>query len=260
VVSRGYGRKNGTDVALVAAASSAAEVGDEPLLIHRRTGVPVCVGRDRVSALHTLCTQHPRVDLVISDDGLQHAALRRVAELWVFDDRGIGNGRLLPAGPLRAPLPRQVPASARVLYTGALASTPLPGAMAQRGLSRALPLAAWWAGDTRTAVALDSLRRDGLRALAGIAAPEKFFTMLEAHGLRFVRIEMPDHATYASLPWPAGAADVLVTEKDAVKLDPQRVATTTRVWVVPLDFVLPRGLVDDLAALLPERPRSEPTP
>lgn len=259
VVSRGYGREHDTDVEMVGAASTAAQAGDEPLLIQRRTGVPVYVARDRRAALHALCAAFPAVDVVVADDGLQHATLDRVAEVWVFDDRGVGNGRLLPAGPLRAALPHAVPAHARVLYTGQRVSTALPGPVAMPGLAHAVPLSAWWSGDTTAAVPLDSLPREGLHAVAGIAAPEKFFAMLEAKGLRFVRLPEADHADYTTLPWPSGAPDVLVTEKDAVKLLPARIGTT-RVWVVPLDFQLPSSLVDQIAALLPNRHRSGPHP
>ena len=259
VVSRGYGREHDADVVLIGAASTAAQAGDEPLLIHRRTGVPVCVARDRGAALHALRAAWPAVDVVVADDGLQHAALARVAEVWVFDDRGVGNGQLLPAGPLRAALPGAVPAHARVLYTGQRVSTALPGSMATPGLAQAVPLAAWWAGDAAAAVSLESLPREGLHAAAGMAAPEKFFAMLEANGLRFVRLPQPDHADYTALPWPAAARDVLVTEKDAVKLLPAAVGST-RVWVVPLDFKLPDSLVDEIAALLPNRHRPGPHP
>lgn len=259
VVSRGYGREQEAGVVMVGAASTPAQAGDEPLLIHRRTGVPVCVALDRRAALDALQAAFPAVDVVVADDGLQHTALARVAEVWVFDDRGVGNGRLLPAGPLRAPLPRTVPAHAQVLYTAGGVSTDLPGRVAVRQLGHALPLRAWWSGDTTAAMPLEALPREGLHALAGIAAPEKFFAMLEAMGLRFVRIPQPDHADYTTLPWPASVLDVLVTEKDAVKLQPTRISAT-RVWVVPLDFALPDGLVDAIVASLPRRRQTEAHP
>jgi tetraacyldisaccharide 4'-kinase len=258
VVSRGYGRDH-DGVQAVDVESPTHEVGDEPLLIRRRTGVPLFVGRDRPAAVRALCAAHPQCDVVVADDGLQHHALPRAAEVWVFDDRGIGNGALLPAGPLRAPLPATVPAHARVLYTGARQSTPLPGVLAQATVQTVLPLADWWAGRHDRAQALPAFAarvQAPCVAVAGIAAPQKFFAMLEAAGLPFERCPQPDHADYrAALPWPAQTADVIVTEKDAIKLAPERIGAT-RVWVAPLDFALPEPWADEIAALL--RPLAKP--
>jgi tetraacyldisaccharide 4'-kinase len=249
VISRGHGRQGhapqavepGTDVALA---------GDEPLLIRRRTGVPVWVGRARRDAGLALTAAHPEVDVIVSDDGLQHAALPRQAELVVFDERGVGNGMLLPTGPLREPLPAQLPPWMRVLYTAGVNSTPLPGAAATRRISQVWPLQAWLAGDASQAQALTALQGRPLVAAAGMAAPEKFFHMLRALGLDIRALPLPDHHAYAQLPWPPTTAEVLVTEKDAIKLDPSRQGAT-RVWVVPLDFHIPPALVSELLALLP---------
>ena len=107
VVSRGYGRQ-GSGCRLVTPASSAQDVGDEPLLIQHRTGVPVAVAASRIDAVRALLIADPALDLLVCDDGLQHRALHRDIEVCLFDDRGIGNGFLLPAGPLREPWPRDV--------------------------------------------------------------------------------------------------------------------------------------------------------
>jgi tetraacyldisaccharide 4'-kinase len=234
----------------VAAGDTAAAVGDEPLLIRRRTGVPVWVGRDRAAAARGLCAAHPEVDVLVSDDGLQHHQLPREAELVVFDERGAGNGLLLPAGPLRQALPRRLSPRTRVVYTGGAPSTALPGALALRHIGAAWPLDAWLAGDSRSARPLESLRGRPCLAVAGLAAPEKFFTMLRAAGLAIEPRPLPDHHAYDTLPWPAGTADVVTTEKDAVKIDPAR-RGETRVWVVPLDLALPAALVGELIQLLP---------
>lgn len=248
VVSRGYGRGDDS-VREVHDGDSAAQVGDEPLLIRRRCHVPVWVGRKRSAAARALCHAHPQVDVIVSDDGLQHVALARQAELVVFDERGIGNGRLLPAGPLREPWPGADAARRRVLYTAGVASTAMPGALALRALGRAWPLAAWRSGDSSAAVELGSLRDRPLLAVAGLAAPEKFFGMLDGAGLTIVRLPLSDHHAYATLPWPEGAADVITTEKDAVKLV-DHALHGTRVWVVPLDLQLPSELIAELVALL----------
>jgi tetraacyldisaccharide 4'-kinase len=252
VISRGHGRAGG-DAQPVAAGSVAADVGDEPLLIRRRTGVPVWVGRRRPEAARALCAAQPEVDVLVSDDGLQHAALARDVEILVFDERGAGNGLLLPAGPLRALVPPRLSAEQMLLYNAARPSTPLPGPTVARALGPAVPLADWWAGRPAAGVPLSTLRGRPLLAVAGIAAPERFFAMLEAGGLSLQRLPLADHHPYTSLPWPAGTADVVTTEKDAVKLPPARVGTT-RVWVVGLDFVLPPPFIQDLLRRLGSPP------
>lgn len=234
VVSRGYGRE-GDEVRLVSPQSSAREVGDEPLLLHLRARVPVAVGRDRVAAAQALLAAHPELQLLLSDDGLQHWRLPRDLCLLVFDQRGLGNGRLLPAGPLREP-PRLPAVPSLVVYNHDQPSTPLPGFVGTRRLAGAVPLARWWAGDAPTLAALHALRgQPGLVAVAGIAQPQRFFDMLRAQGLDIVECPQPDHADYRTPPWPADAAAVVLTEKDAVKLRPESVGGTP-VWVVALDF------------------------
>lgn len=248
VISRGYGRR---DDALreVDDATPAAAVGDEPLLIHRRTHAPVVVARDRVAAARALLERHPQVDVIVCDDGLQHHRLPRDLALVVFDERGAGNGLLLPAGPLRSALPAQLPADALVLYNAPRPTTPLPGWTARRRLAGVVRLQAWWQGAAPEPASLDALRGRALVAVAGIAAPARFFAMLEAAGLAFTRAPQPDHAAYDRLPWPDDAGDVVVTEKDAVKLEPGRVGAT-RVWVATLDFRLDPALEATLDAHL----------
>ena len=257
VVSRGFGRRT-SSVAEVRPDSPPGAVGDEPLLIRRRTGVPVWVGRERLLAARALCEQHPQVDVLVSDDGLQHHALARVAEWVVFDERGAGNGLLLPAGPLREPLPTTLAGNTRVLYNAARPSTLLPGTPVARRIGSVLPLAAWWQGDDQQAIALAALQGRPVLALAGTANPETFFNQLEDAGLQITRCPQADHAAYATLPWPSGTADVLTTEKDAVKLQPLR-AGSVRVWVARLDLDLPADLVRDLIMLL-QRAATERTP
>lgn len=252
VVSRGHGRRS-DGVREVQPDSAADEVGDEPLLIRRRAGVPVFVGRDRVAAAAALCAAHPGVDLLVADDGLQHHALARDVEIVVFDERGIGNGRLLPAGPLREPMPATWPPARLVLYNAAAPSTAVRGTLAVRRLGDAVPLAAWQAGRTDGALPLAALQGRPLVAVAGIASPERFFGMLEGAGLAIRRLPLPDHHHYATLPWRTANADVLVTEKDAVKLD-AAACGATRVWVVGLDFTLPAAFVTQVMRRLDPAP------
>lgn len=249
VVSRGHGR-SADALHVVGVDDPAGLAGDEPLLIARRSGAPVVVGSNRAAAVQLLCSRHPEVDVVIADDGLQHAGLRRDAELLVFDDRGAGNGLLLPAGPLRQRLPAALLPKQWVLYTGSSRSTPLPGACGRRTLRGAWPLPSWQAGDWSERTGLEALRGRPLLAVAGLAEPERFFRMLRHAGLDITALPLPDHHAYHHLPWPETTAEVVTTEKDAVKLP--RFVGSTRVWVLPLDFELPDGLAHALLQALPK--------
>lgn len=211
VISRGYGRR-ATDCREVLTDSPIAEVGDEPALIKRATAAPVFVAARRVDAARALLARYPDTQVILCDDGLQHLGLHRDLEICVFDDRGTGNGYLLPAGPLREPWPR--PADL-VLHTGAQPA--FAGFTAQRTLARHALRA-----DGRQ-LALTELVFDGakpLLAVAAIAKPEDFFTMLRAQGLPLARtIALPDHYDFNSwLRNEYGGYSVICTEKDAVKL------------------------------------------
>jgi tetraacyldisaccharide 4'-kinase len=247
IVSRGYGARI-EGVLDVSRDTLPAQCGDEPLLMRLRTDAPVVVGRDRVAAARALLAAHPAVDVLVSDDGLQHLALARHAQVLVFDERGAGNGWLLPAGPLREPLPRAVPARTLVLYNHTAASTPLPGALARRSLAGVVALQDWWHG--RPVNSLDTLRGRPLLAVAGLARPQRFFRMLQDAGLTITPLPLPDHHDYRTLPWPADTADVVLTEKDAIKLRDAPLGST-RVWVAPLDFAFDAAFEAALIALLP---------
>lgn len=247
VLSRGYGVHIEAPSprlldALSAASLGAQDTGDEPALIHRRTGVPVMIGPRRVVSGRALLDSHPEIDILVCDDGLQHLALQRDVEVVVFDERGAGNGWLLPAGPLREPLRTAagpgVKVAPIVLYNAAAPSTPLPGHLGQRRLGPLQALQDWWAGRSETPPPLPE-HTPGAWALAGIAHPERFFQALRAQGWQVHGCPLPDHADFAALPWPAEVGDVIVTEKDAIKLHPERIQRErpgTRVWVSVLDF------------------------
>ncbi len=252
IISRGYGRV-GDHTLEVQAKTAATDCGDEPLLMVLRTGAPVVVGRDRVAAGRALLRAHPAVDVVVSDDGLQHLRLARNAQVLVFDERGVGNGWLLPAGPLREPLPRATPARSVVLYNASRASTPLGGSLATRALAGVVALSAWRTGEAASMATLESLRGRALVAAAGIARPNRFFEMLREHGLQIDALPLPDHFDFATIPWPADTADVVLTEKDAVKLDPARLGATS-VWVAALDFTLTAAFKTSLLPLLTAPP------
>ncbi|MDP9898972.1 tetraacyldisaccharide 4'-kinase [Variovorax ginsengisoli] len=209
VVSRGYGR-TGTGCCEVRADSDPAAVGDEPALIRQATGAPLFVAARRVEAARTLRAAHPTTDVIVSDDGLQHLALGRDIEICVFDDRGTGNGFLLPAGPLREHWPRTCDL---VLHTGSQPA--FAGFTSQRALAdHALR-------SDGTQVPLSQLSNRPLVALAAIARPEAFFDMLRARGLTLAdTIALPDHHDLTQWTRPVSATDAVLvcTEKDAVKL------------------------------------------
>ena len=235
VVSRGYGARIEVPTA-VSPASPPELAGDEPLLIARRTGAPVWVCPDRVAAARALVHAHKEVDVIVSDDGLQHYRLSREVELVVFDHRLGGNGFLLPAGPLREPLSRRRDAT--------LINSPYERALPPWPSTFALSLApadAWHLDNPHLRRPLEQFAGERVLAAAGIGAPERFFAMLRAAGLTPATKPLPDHYPFRDNPFTADAADaILITEKDAVKCTPWRDA---RLWAVPVDATLDPRLI-----------------
>lgn len=269
VLSRGYGVRIEANLprlldAHTAAGLSASDTGDEPWLIHRRTGAPVMVGPHRATSGRALLLAHPDIDILVCDDGLQHLALQRDIEVIVFDERGAGNGWLMPAGPLREPLHTApgpgVTAPPLVVYNAAQPSTALPGHIGRRELGELRALGDWWSG-RHTQSPPSPADTPGVWAVAGIAHPPRFFDALTAQGWSLHTCALPDHTDFATLPWPADVRHVIVTEKDAVKLTPSRVRSErpdTQVWVSVLDFRLPpsfwAALDERVDAALASRP------
>jgi tetraacyldisaccharide 4'-kinase len=250
IVSRGYGGRSATWPRLVEAGSDPREVGDEPVLIAERTACPVAVGPDRVRAAQLLLASPERgVDVVLSDDGLQHYRLGRAFEIAVVDGkRGLGNGLCLPAGPLREPAARLARVDA-VVVNGAEwgGAGTLRAELAPAGVYRL-------AGDRQRREIAD-FAGTRVRAVAGIGHPERFFEMLESHGIEVVRHPLPDHAEI--LPSDLDyRGPVLVTEKDAVKC---RAFAGGDVWCVAVDLRFAPGadtaLLDRVLERLPP-PRS----
>lgn len=256
IVSRGYGG-SGRLARAVSTGHGPKDCGDEPLLLRRRSGVPVWVGADRLAAARALCAAHPEVDVLVADDGRQHLRLVRDAELIVIDERGVGNGHLLPAGPLRERPPRHPPPHAAVLYNAPHPTTAWPGHPAPRRLAAPVPLARWWRGEAGTPGWPAAVAAEPIVAAAGTADPERFFVMLEQAGLQISRMPLPDHASWDDVAWPPGQGPMLVTEKDAVKIPPTH-PEAARVHVVPLDFELPAGVLEQILGHLPPRPRAPP--
>ena len=245
IISRGHGGKEALPRAVTPDAS-AAEVGDEPLLIARRTGCPVVVGRVRADAGKALLAAHPEVDVLIADDGLQHYALARDIELVLFDGRGVGNGWLLPAGPLREPPSRRrdftVVNAPHLSPELAAAVGPRPFQMQLTG-GFAERLAA-----PCDRVELAALRGQRIVAAAGIGNPGRFFAMLKVAGLAFAELPLPDHHDFRDDPFAGVAADViLITEKDAVKCGQlENLKNDPRLWVVPVTAQIDAALAEQI--------------
>lgn len=238
IVSRGYGG-NAAQPQPVHFDSSPAEVGDEPILLARRSGVPVWVGRHRAGAGLALLAAHPEVDVILCDDGLQHYRLARDVELAVFDGRGAGNGWRLPLGPLREPLSRLAAVDAVICH--GLPDQRLPPDVLQFAMR--LQAGDFYRLDDagQTAVAADFTGQKRY-ALAGIGDPGRFFRTLESLGLAFEAHPFPDHHPYVAADL-AFAKDgiLLMTEKDAVKCAG---LTAGETWVLPVEAELSPALID----------------
>ena len=247
VVSRGFGREADA-VKLVTAESDAHDVGDEPLLIARDSMAPVAVGRARWQAGQALLAAHPGVDIILSDDGLQHAALARDVELAVIGAGGLGNGWLLPAGPLRESSERLDEVDALILNTTTdvevESRTPRFAVSSCFGACRRLSN-----GDIRDidelSHELESTHGSALAA-AGIASPGRFFAMVRAHGIDCAELELGDHYDFSENPFADRKESViLITAKDAVKCARiPEIKQDDRIWVVGLEVVLDPYLVD----------------
>lgn len=244
VISRGHGSE-GSAPRAVTAQSDPREVGDEPLLIAARAGCPVVVGRRRVEAGRALLAAYPEVNVLIADDGLQHIALARDVEIVLFDGRGVGNGWLLPAGPLREPASRQRD------FTVVNAPEITPGlARAVGGAPWRMQLLGEYAeplnGGARLPLA--QLVEKRLVAAAGIGNPGRFFAMLRAAGLTVGELPLPDHHDFLDDPFAAVDAEIiLITEKDAVKCRQiDNLKDDPRVWVVPVTAQLDVRLAEQI--------------
>ena len=230
VVSRGYGRSG--DETLEVTAHTLVELsGDEPALIKHASGAPVLVAKRRADAVRALLLAYPQTRVVVCDDGLQHYALQRDIEIAAFDDRGIGNGWLLPAGPLREPWPERAHRGIDlVLHTGQ------KPAFAGFSSSRCLADHAVSASGSR--IALSALQTHPVIALAAIADPDAFFEMLRRRGITLRKtMALPDHSNFHDLDLGSLTGQtVLCTEKDAVKLFMKPGADAVNMLAVPLEF------------------------
>ena len=245
VVSRGYGASAGAFPHSVGENSTAAECGDEPLLIHRRTGCPCVVDPDRPAAVRQLL-ESAAVDVIIADDGLQHYRLERDLEIVVMDeDRGLGNGFCLPAGPLREP-PARLAEAHHLLRRGS--DSPTQGVRYHQDA-----LVNINSGSER-GVASDGVGKV-ISAVAGIGQPGQFFTALTRAGYVVQEFPFPDHHSYraedfSELP----AQPIIMTEKDAVKCAG---LVGDDAWYLKISAELPREVTEAVVALATSHPQGQ---
>ncbi len=232
LVSRGYGGAEPAAPHRVTASDAPGLAGDEPLLVLRETGVPVWICRDRLAAARAAVADG--ADIIVADDGLQHYRLQRDFEIVVVDaQRGFGNGRLLPAGPLRESVQRLGEADA-VVCNGTGPHCPADALRMTLAGSEAVRLD----GSERRALA--SFAAAPVHAVAGIGHPERFFALLEAQGLTVQRHALPDHGQVPSgLLMPADGYPVLMTSKDAMRC--RGAAGAQVAWEVPVSAALEDG-------------------
>lgn len=239
IISRGYGGEAATSPMRVVAISDPAKVGDEPVLLARRCHCPIAVCVDRVAAARLL-VESGECDILVADDGLQHYALGRDIEIAVVDGaRRFGNGRLLPAGPLREPESRL-----REVDCVVTAGNALPGEFAMTlHASKALSLC--FRTDQRP---LSYLAGRQAHAIAGIGNPARFFSMLRDHGIHVIEHAYPDHFPFQAhhITFDDGIP-VLMTEKDAVKCE--RFAQDQH-WFIPVEASLTPEFHAKLLSLL----------
>lgn len=234
IISRGYGG-SALEACFVGPDSDPVVVGDEPLLLSRRSQVPVVIGRDRVVAAQTLLGVHPECNVIVSDDGLQHYRLQRAAELVIFDGRGAGNQRMLPAGPLREPMAR-LSAATSVVWNGEMPSVSrFVGCLPQ--FRMALSGQHFFAlSDMSSHCRAEDLRGKQLHAVAGIGDPSRFFAQLSQLGLAFEPHPFPDHHRYCAADLVFARDGVLLmTEKDAVKCAAMDLGEA---WVLPVSATI----------------------
>jgi tetraacyldisaccharide 4'-kinase len=244
IVSRGYGAKIDTPRAATVA-DQAVVVGDEPIILSRRSGCPVWVGPQRVEVAKALRAAHDEVDILILDDGLQHYRLRRDLEIAVVDSRGFGNGFLLPAGPLREPAWRLHCVDAVVSHGSSMRgySMRLEGEVLHRMT------------DARDRRAASAFAGQKVHAVAGIGEPNRFFLHLVGLGLEVLPHPFADHHAFSPRDLEFGdGLPVLMTEKDAVKL---RHAARPEWWVLPVSAKLDPAFGDWLLGRLHEWRRSK---
>lgn len=236
ILSRGYsGATNKSQP--VSPTSTAAQVGDEPMLMARRDLCPVWVGADRVATAHAALQACPQCDVVLCDDGLQHYRLQRDVEIAVIDGmRRYGNELLLPAGPLREPVSRLQSVDAVVVNGGDAAGKEYAMNLGGEIFRNLL-------NPDQTATAAD-FEKPNVHAVAGIGNPQRYFQQLGGLGISFTPHPFPDHHAYSAVDLSFADCDaILLTEKDAVKC---AAFADARYWVLRVDAQIDPALTDHI--------------
>lgn len=251
IISRGYGRET-KDVRLVNANDSAKLVGDEPLLIARRTNLPIAVGRKRVQAAKLLLQNFPQTQIILSDDGLQHYSMARDFEIIVFPANRINKKHyLFPNGNLREPISR-IKSANMLLFSGCpddniCKQTYFP----ETGKVFSSHIVADYfypLNNPQTRLTADFFKHKQTIALAAIARPERFFNTLKDLGISLQEeISLPDHANLSKTNIPSQYQAVIITEKDAVKLSEYQLSN---VFVLSINASLPSQLIDEVLQCL----------
>lgn len=242
IISRGYGGR-ALEPQHVTAESDPAQAGDEAVLLARRCACPVWIGSSRARAGLALLAANPHCDVLISDDGLQHYALQRDVELVVFDgERGCGNGMLLPAGPLREPVARLESVDALIINGG----TVFPHDMLPShvpAFDMQLEATTFYAlQPPHREVGAAHFAHAGVRAVAAIGNPQKFFNLLHEIGIAFTPQAFPDHHPYTAADCAfSDGTTVIMTEKDAVKCE-RLAGAHASWWALKIDATIDPAL------------------
>jgi len=265
IISRGYGASSSPLPMQVLSDSDPSQVGDEPVLIAKRTQdqFPIWVHPKRAQSIHSLLKQDPSVNVIISDDGLQHRGLARWPareggrdiELVVRDQRGEGNGFLIPAGPLREPASRERDATLMTSIGGSKSHSE-EYFLGRRAFSLISQLGTPYqlidpSNTQALATIADAYPPNKIAAVAAIGNPQRFFDDLLQHGIAGKCIGLADHASYSPEFFSAINAEcILITEKDAVKC---ALMNDERIWVIPMSLEIPDALAEWLQSIL-QRP------
>ena len=238
IISRGYGGKRKVEPMFVTANANPVATGDEALLMAKKTQLPVMVGKDRVKAAKSLIQNYP-VNVLIADDGLQHLALGRDAEIVMLDAKWrTGNHMMIPAGPLREPLER-LNSVDLVVFKGFIEQ--------QHHYDFAIE-SIHQLNHANVFKDVADFRNKKVVAMAGIANPDSFFSMLSAAGMAIVKQPLPDHYEISAADFePHQDTLVLITEKDAVKCENMNLS---HVWVVKMEVVMPEKTNQALTELI----------
>ncbi len=260
VIARGYGRVPSREsdprgvVRVYPDVATPEHFGDEPVLIARRSRVPVYVSPDRPAAARALLDAHPEVNVLVSDDGLQHYALARDVELAVIDgERGFGNGLMLPAGPLREPVSRLAEVDAAVVNGGGSDTVKAPRQFAMQ-LGRERFVAMGSNQELSPEEFALAARGRNVVAIAGIGHPRRFFEHVAMLGVHARTLAFADHHAYQPQELKLPGAEVIVmTEKDAVKC---AAFADARMWYMRVDAILPPEFDDFLLTRIAQSRRS----